>query len=378
MPGNYQLSVDELVRECADVQSLGIGGVLLFGLPETKDEMASGAYADDGIVQRALRAIKSEVPRLLLITDVCNCEYTSHGHCGKIVGGDVDNDATLEWLAATAVSHARAGADVAFFVHDVLRGEVVPGYDVVMASLFLHHQESDEAGRFLLRRMGEMAGRLVLVNDQIDFEVTVVARGYKNLTLPVVLREKGGKKLDEKDVRIDDSGTDVKVRLRYRPKEPGEKTFEIETPAQDGEVEKDNNRVEHVVSVREVSTIKVLYVEGYRRYEYHFLKTLLERESNRVKGNKTVELKVLLLDADPGYAISDRSALTSEPTGCSPWASSSSILRRVGSPSASKIPAGSAWASLIMVTLVSATLGLGQLGFGPAPVWPAQPAGGGV
>jgi len=112
MPGNFQLSVDELVRECQEVKALGIGGVILFGLPETKDEMASGAYADDGIVQRALRALRAQVPGLLIITDVCNCEYTSHGHCGKIVDGEVDNDQTLEWLAAAAVSHARAGADI--------------------------------------------------------------------------------------------------------------------------------------------------------------------------------------------------------------------------------------------------------------------------
>jgi porphobilinogen synthase len=120
MPGHAQMSVDEAVRECAEAQSLGIGGVILFGLPETKDEAASGAYADDGIVQRALRAIKQETPQLLVMTDVCNCEYTSHGHCGKIVKGDVDgyvdgyvdNDETLKWLAATAVSHARAGADI--------------------------------------------------------------------------------------------------------------------------------------------------------------------------------------------------------------------------------------------------------------------------
>jgi porphobilinogen synthase len=112
MPGNYQMSIDEVVRECQEVQSLGIGGVILFGLPETKDETASGAYADDGIVQRALRAIKQTTPGLLMLTDVCNCEYTSHGHCGKIVNGDVDNDETLKWLAAAAVSHARAGADI--------------------------------------------------------------------------------------------------------------------------------------------------------------------------------------------------------------------------------------------------------------------------
>ena len=112
MPGNYQMSIDEVVRECEEVKSLGIGGVILFGLPETKDEMASGAYAEDGIVQRALRAIKQSTPGLLALTDVCNCEYTSHGHCGKIVNGDVDNDETLKWLAAAAVSHARAGADI--------------------------------------------------------------------------------------------------------------------------------------------------------------------------------------------------------------------------------------------------------------------------
>ena len=112
MPGNFQLSIDELVKECAEVRALGIGGVILFGIPETKDEMASGAYADDGIVQRAVRAIKKDVPQLVVITDVCNCEYTSHGHCGKVVDGDVDNDATLEWLAASAVSHAQAGADI--------------------------------------------------------------------------------------------------------------------------------------------------------------------------------------------------------------------------------------------------------------------------
>ena len=112
MPGNFQMSVDEVVRECAEAKSLGIGGVILFGLPETKDEIASGAYSDDGIVQRALRAIKREISGLLVMTDVCNCEYTSHGHCGKIIGDDVDNDETLKWLAATAVSHARAGADI--------------------------------------------------------------------------------------------------------------------------------------------------------------------------------------------------------------------------------------------------------------------------
>src|SRR5258708_20137888 len=112
MPGNGQLSIEEMVKECAKAHALGIGGVILFGIPETKDELSSGAYDEHGIVQNAIRAIKKEVPRLLVITDVCNCEYTSHGHCGKIVNNDVDNDATLEWLPAPPVSPARAGADI--------------------------------------------------------------------------------------------------------------------------------------------------------------------------------------------------------------------------------------------------------------------------
>jgi porphobilinogen synthase len=112
MPGNYQLSIDELVKECAEAANLGIGGVILFGIPSVKDELASGAYADNGIVQQAVRAVKREVPKLLLMTDVCNCEYTSHGHCGLVVDGEVKNDPSLEWLAKGAVSHAHAGADV--------------------------------------------------------------------------------------------------------------------------------------------------------------------------------------------------------------------------------------------------------------------------
>jgi porphobilinogen synthase len=112
MPGVAQLSVDQIVRACEQCKALALGGVILFGIPEQKDETASGAYADDGITQRAIRAVKQEVPGLLVITDVCNCEYTTHGHCGWIENGDVDNDVTVEWLAKTAVSHARAGADV--------------------------------------------------------------------------------------------------------------------------------------------------------------------------------------------------------------------------------------------------------------------------
>jgi len=112
MPGNHQLSVDRLVEECREVRDLGIPAVILFGIPESKDEVGSEGYADDGIVQRAVRAVRQQVPGLLVITDVCLCEYTSHGHCGVIENGEVANDPTLELLARQALSHARAGADI--------------------------------------------------------------------------------------------------------------------------------------------------------------------------------------------------------------------------------------------------------------------------
>jgi porphobilinogen synthase len=112
LPGSFHLSVDRLVEEVAVVRDLGIPAVLLFGLPEVKDEAASEAYAPDGIVQQAVRALKAEVPEMLVVTDVCMCEYTTHGHCGIIVDGFVENDSTLELIARTALSHAEAGADV--------------------------------------------------------------------------------------------------------------------------------------------------------------------------------------------------------------------------------------------------------------------------
>jgi porphobilinogen synthase len=112
MPGQYHLSLDRLAAEAEELRSLGIPAVLLFGLPAVKDEVGSEAYADDGIVQEAVRALKTAAPDLAVITDVCLCEYTSHGHCGLVADGRVDNDATLELLARTAVSHARAGADI--------------------------------------------------------------------------------------------------------------------------------------------------------------------------------------------------------------------------------------------------------------------------
>ncbi|MCE5283680.1 MAG: porphobilinogen synthase [Deltaproteobacteria bacterium] len=112
MPGVFQLSVDHVVREAGRARDLGIPALLLFGIPEEKDEIASGAMAEGGIIQRAVREIKAKVPDILVVTDVCLCEYTSHGHCGMIEKGEVDNDMTLEVLAETAVSHAKAGADM--------------------------------------------------------------------------------------------------------------------------------------------------------------------------------------------------------------------------------------------------------------------------
>ena len=112
MTGQYQLSLDHLDAELDELQRLGIPAVLLFGIPAEKDEIGSGAFAEDGIVQRAVRHIRRKAPEMLIVTDVCACEYTSHGHCGIIVDGSVDNDQTLPLLAKTAVSHARAGADI--------------------------------------------------------------------------------------------------------------------------------------------------------------------------------------------------------------------------------------------------------------------------
>ncbi len=112
MPGVYQMSVDEIVRECADVHALGIPAVIFFGIPPQKDEVGSGAYDEHGIVQTALRAVKKEVPGLYLITDVCMCEYTSHGHCGIVRGDEIVNDASVELLTKEALTHARAGADM--------------------------------------------------------------------------------------------------------------------------------------------------------------------------------------------------------------------------------------------------------------------------
>ncbi len=112
MPGNFHLSVDQLSQEAEEILRLGIPAIILFGLPETKDELGSAAYASNGIIQKAVREIKRAVPDLIVITDVCLCQYTSHGHCGVIDDDYVSNDKTLELIARTALSHAEAGADI--------------------------------------------------------------------------------------------------------------------------------------------------------------------------------------------------------------------------------------------------------------------------
>jgi porphobilinogen synthase len=190
MPNNYQMSIDELVKECEEVESLGISGVILFGLPETKDEMASGAYDDNGIVQRAIRAIKKSTRGLLVMTDVCNCEYTSHGHCGFIKDGDVDNDTTLQWLARSALSHARAGADIVA-PSDMMDGRVwairqaldangferipILAYSAKFASVFYgpFREAAESAPQFGDRRSYQMDpanGREAMREIQLDLE----------------------------------------------------------------------------------------------------------------------------------------------------------------------------------------------------------------
>jgi porphobilinogen synthase len=123
LPAMSRFTVDEVLRECEELVRLGVSAVILFGIPEEKDEEATGAWEDDGIVQRALRALRPRFPELLLLTDVCLCEYTSHGHCGVLRGDEIDNDASLELLARTAVSHAENGAD-AVCPSDMMDGRV--------------------------------------------------------------------------------------------------------------------------------------------------------------------------------------------------------------------------------------------------------------
>jgi porphobilinogen synthase len=137
MPGIFQQSIEHIVAEANEVHALGIPAVILFGIPETKDAVGQDAYSETGIIQETIRAIKTAVPELTVITDVCLCEYTDHGHCGVIKDGDVDNDATLQLLAAEALSHARAGADI-IAPSDMMDGRVAAIREILDANDFSH------------------------------------------------------------------------------------------------------------------------------------------------------------------------------------------------------------------------------------------------
>jgi porphobilinogen synthase len=137
MPGICQQSIEHIVEEAREVHALGIPAVILFGIPEVKDAVGQDAYSETGIIQETIRAIKKEVPQLTVITDVCLCEYTDHGHCGVIRNGDVDNDATLQLLAAEALSHARAGADIVA-PSDMMDGRVAAIREILDANDFAH------------------------------------------------------------------------------------------------------------------------------------------------------------------------------------------------------------------------------------------------
>jgi porphobilinogen synthase len=137
MPGIFQQSIEHIVAEAKEVYELGIPAVILFGIPETKDALGQDAYAETGIIQETIRAIKTKVPKLTVITDVCMCEYTDHGHCGVILDGEVDNDETLKLLAAEALSHARAGADI-IAPSDMMDGRVAAIRAILDANDFSH------------------------------------------------------------------------------------------------------------------------------------------------------------------------------------------------------------------------------------------------
>ncbi len=219
MPGIYQWSTDLLAGEAREIEALGIPGVILFGIPDHKDELASGAYDPDGVVQRAIKTIREHAPGLLVVTDVCLCEYTSHGHCGVVEGGEVLNDPTLELLARTAVSHAEAGAHMVA-PSDMMDGRVgairqaldsagfggtaIMAYSAKYASAFYgpFREAAESAPQFGDRRAYQMAptnGREALREVELDIQegadivmvkpalayLDVIARVRDSVRLPV-------------------------------------------------------------------------------------------------------------------------------------------------------------------------------------------------
>jgi hypothetical protein len=240
----------------------------------------------------------------------------------QALSADAKNDSSQLGVAVRQVLNDFRGSSLSAVVM-LTDGVTTEGEDLVKVSkysaqmgvplFFVGVGDAHEARDVYLHDLA--AAESVLVNDRIVFTLNLTAQGYDGLTAQVTLKEKGTDKvLDRKTVTVDPGGRSVKVVLSHKPSEVGEKIYEIETPIQQDEVDKENNRLERAVFVHDSKVFKVLYVEGYRRYEYHFIKTLLERESARTKGNKSVELKVLLQDADPDFAAQDRSALADFPT----------------------------------------------------------------
>jgi len=173
MPGVYQLSIDNLVKEAAGVVAAGIPAVLLFGIPESKDEVGSGAYDPHGVVQEAVRALKRAYPELLVITDVCLCEYTSHGHCGLVDAGQVLNDPTLELISRTALSHVEAGADIVA-PSDMMDGRVEAIRRLLDAHGFTHTPILSYAAKYASAFYGpfrEAAGSAPQFGDRKSYQM---------------------------------------------------------------------------------------------------------------------------------------------------------------------------------------------------------------
>jgi porphobilinogen synthase len=175
LPGVFQTSVDELVKDTERAARLGLGGIILFGLPESKDAVGSEAYDDEGIVQQGIRAVKRATPDLLVMGDVCLCEYTDHGHCGVIKDGEVDNDASLELLAKTAVTQARAGADVVA-PSDMMDGRVAAIRHALDAAGFSHTPILSYAAKYASAFYGpfrEAAGSAPQFGDRQGYQMAV-------------------------------------------------------------------------------------------------------------------------------------------------------------------------------------------------------------
>ena len=189
MPGIYHFSIDALCEEARQVKRLGISAVLLFGIPAAKDETGSEAYAPDGIIQRAVRAVKKAVPELIVITDVCLCEYTSHGHCGVLKAGEVANDETLELIARTAVSHAEAGADIVA-PSDMMDGRVMSIREALDESGFANTPIMSYAAKFASGFYGpfrDAAGCTPQFGDRSSYQMDPPNRreALKEITLDV-------------------------------------------------------------------------------------------------------------------------------------------------------------------------------------------------